>query len=753
MFFLIRPKTLPCMALLLTLVLTAAMASDVRAQTEGEDSSGEQNKRPKIGIALGGGGARGAAHVGVLRVLKDMNIPIDYVSGTSMGSIVGALYSIGLSPDEIEKEITAVDWDDLFSDRPQRMDRNYRRKQDDSAFFLPVEFGIKNKGVVFSSGIIAGQKLGFAFRNPNLYIGGHNSFDDLAYPFRPIATDLSTGEMVVLERGNLLKAVRASMSIPGVFPTVEWDGKHLVDGYLARNLPVDVVRDMGADIVIAVDVGSLPADTDPEIFNTLTGVGEQQGIIQARQNVDIQIPDADIVIQVDLHGISTRDFKLVAETIPLGEEAALAQAEQLQALSISHEDYLDHLQMHRMIEPDILVVDSIELVNNSAVDDRAIMRHLHQEIGTPLDLDQLKGDLGEIFDFGVFELVDFELVKDEAGNTTLRIITNTKYYAPNILNFGLTYSGGSEGRSYLDARLRVTKLEMNRFGSELRTDVQLGRSSGIQSEYYQPLYWTRRPFVTIGARWINKYEDWFIDDYHLGDFQTEEIMGMANLGYRLGHYGEFRMGLEYGSVHARDKTNLNLYEFKGPMGGFVGNLNFDMLDASVLPKNGYRISSRLYFGTEGLGSEKDYTKGEARLLGVKSWGKDSFYLTAKGGGSFGTDLPEFEYFTLGGNEGLEGFRTGRLRGQIYGLGTFGWYRKIKGHPSPYSTSWYVSTKVEVGNAWRDRELARVDDMHFSGSVALIIKTIMGPFRMAYSRTDDGNDSVSLTLGRLLNFLD
>lgn len=736
------------------LVLFLALSAEIRpAAAVTPEAEQQAGQRPRIGLALGGGGARGAAHVGVLQVLEEMNIPIDYVSGTSMGSIVGALFSIGLSPGAIEQEIVKVDWDDLFSDRPNRAERNFRRKQDDSSFFLPVEFGIKNKGVVFSSGIIAGQKLGFAFRNPNLYLGGHHGFDDLAYPFRPVATDLATGDIFVMERGNLLKAVRASMSIPGVFPPVLWDGHHLVDGFLARNLPVDVVRRMGADIVIAVDVGSLPSDTNPDKFHTLTGVTEQQGIIQARQNVDIQLPLADIVIHVELAGISTRDFKRVPETIPLGREAALKVADQLLALAVSPTEYAEHLDRHRMIDTDVLVIDRIELVNHSAVDDRAIQRHISQETGRPLDLDRLKKDLATVFDFGVFELVDFEIIKDEHGMATLRIIANEKYYAPNIVNFGLSYSGGSEGRSYLDARARVTQLEINRFGSEWRTDMQLGRTSGLKTEFYQPLSWTRYPFAAVSLRYRNQYQDWYLDTFNLGEFQRKDVTAYADLGLRLGHYGEIRGGVEYGHLKANDRTRLNLYDFDGPRGGYTATFNVDMLDASVFPTRGFRLLSRAFFGSEAFGSGLNYSKAEGVGTLVRSWSRNTFFLGAKGGSNLGTDLPEFDLFTAGGPGSLEGYGLDQFRGQAFGVATLGWYRQIKGHPSPYSTSWYLGAQVEAGNAWRDPRVAALDDLLYCGSVSLMVKTLLGPVALTYARGEEGSDALSVTLGRTLSYLD
>ena len=344
-----------------------------------EDSTSEDPPldRPTVGLVLGGGGARGAAHIGVLEVLRDMNVPIDYVVGTSMGSIVGSLFAIGLQPEEIQTSVVGVNWSDLFNDHPARTKRIFRRKEDDTVAFLPIEWGWKDR-LVLASGVVSGQKLSFAFPDPALYLSGHHGFDNLPYPFRAVTTNLQTGEIFVPDKGNLLKAVRASMSIPGIFPPVNWDGLSLVDGYLARNLPVDVCRAMGADIIIAVDVGEHPADTKTKDLKTFLGINKQVSRIGSRQNVDPQVELADIVIQPDLEGISSADFPKVAATIEPGRLAARAMADQLRELSLSDEEYAAHLARHQPQELPPLIIDDIVLNNHSLVHDRAIMSQIHQ---------------------------------------------------------------------------------------------------------------------------------------------------------------------------------------------------------------------------------------------------------------------------------------------------------------------------------------------------------------------------------------
>jgi NTE family protein len=733
---------------LLGIFLLAVPADLSRAEeTDPEENTAE---RPKIGIALGGGGARGAAHIGVLQVLKEMNVPIDYVAGTSMGSVVGALYAVGIDPEEIEIILTGVDWADLFSDRPERTQRIFRRKQDDSAAFIPVEWGWKGR-IVLSSGVVAGQKLGFAFRSPALYLSGHRGFDELPYPFRSVTTNLQTGEMYVIDKGNLLKAVRASMSIPGVFPPVHWDGLTLVDGYLARNLPVDVVRAMGADIVIAVDVGQYPETTDPEKFRTLMGITGQSGLIGARQNVDPQLLGADIIIHPDLTGISSREFERVGETIEPGRRAAEAVGEQLRVLSVSPAAYQAHLEDHAPRKIGELVIDDIVLVNNTRVNDTAIMRNIRQERGRVLDLDELKFDLAKLYDFGVFELMDFEL--RQMGNELILVITAIeKYYSPNIINFGLSYEGGQGGISDVEIRMRWTRLEMNRYGAELRTDFQLGKNALLQTEYYQPLTWKRRPFFALTGKGEIDFKDWYFENRRWGEYKSTEISIKPEIGMRLGHYGEIRVGMDYGNLKVKDRTGLSLADFEGTGGGYSARLAMDMYDLAILPQRGYSGVVQISQKRPEFGSGLDYTKLNAGLAGAHTFSRHTFYAAFEAGTGMKTDMPEFALFTLGGLARLSGYAKDQFRGEIYGLAKVAWYHQFAGTLSPFSNSYYIGLQLEAGNAWRDYDAAGLDDLLYCGLVSLVARTTIGPLAASYGRSEDGNDTFYITLGTVRNFL-
>lgn len=740
-----RPKLLRA---LLGIPLVIILLAFPGAPSRAENSEPEKlQDRPTIGLVLSGGGARGAAHIGVLEVLHEMNVPIDYVTGTSMGSIVGSLFAVGLKPDEIRASVVGVDWDDLFNDHPERTLRMYRRKQDDTAAFIPIEFGWKKNRLVLSAGVVAGQKLSFAFRDPALYLSGHHGFDELPYPFRAVSTDLQTGMMFVPESGNLLKAVRASMSIPGVFPPVNWDGKLLVDGFLARNLPVDVCRGLGADIIIAVDVGELPADTPHDDLKTLLGITKQMAHIGMRQNVVPQTEISDIVIHPDLKGIASQDFKRVADTVEPGRRAAEGVADQLRQLSLSDEEYAAHLARHQPMELPPLVIDEIILQNLSRVHDKAILTKIHQQPGQELDLEVLKEDLAEIFDFGVFELVDFGLEFIE-GRLVLIITANEKYHAPNIINFGLSYEGGENGKSDIELRMRWTRMEMNRFGAELRTDIQLGTDNLLKSEFYQPLTWKRRPFVAVTGNIEHNLHDWYVDLNRVAQYQATEAYIAPDLGFRLGHFGEIRGGVEVGYLRTTDTTNESQAEFEGPRGGYRGKFSCDMYDLAVLPRKGYAGVVEYFRGQPSFGSDLDYKMLHGGVSGALTFGSHTFRAQVEGGSSLDTDIPSHYQFTLGGFGRLSGYNREQLRGNAYGLAKLRWNHKFLGHPSPYSTSLYFLLQGEVGNAWPDPGMARWDDLRYSGLVSLVATTIIGPVAVSYGQAEGGHHAFYVTIGIL-----
>src|SRR5436309_3381855 len=370
--------------------------------------------RARFGLALSGGGARGLAHIGVLKVLEELRVPIDVIAGTSIGAVVGGLYASGMSPDEIAREMERVDWVSLFDDRPPRPDLPYRRKQDDSSAFFDLELGLKSGRILLPRGLIAGQKIGFLFKSLTARAASIDDFDRLPIPFRAVATDLADGSMVVLSRGDLADALRASMSLPSTLAPAEIGGRHLVDGGLVRNLPVDVARDAGADLVIAVDV-STPFDP-VESLKTLADVTRQVADMLTQDNITKQAVSADVLIRPDLAAVSATDFAAGAEALRRGEEATRAQADVLRRYSLPPDAFEAHLREVRGAPAALPTrIDSVRIEGASRVDRRIVERRIRTRSGSTLDLGLLQADLSRLYGLGDFEKVDYRLSRTDGG--------------------------------------------------------------------------------------------------------------------------------------------------------------------------------------------------------------------------------------------------------------------------------------------------------------------------------------------------
>ncbi|HTK99549.1 MAG TPA: patatin-like phospholipase family protein, partial [Pseudomonadales bacterium] len=269
---------------MIRLLIVAMPATLIAATLAASSASAEQcarapaSDRPKIGLVLGGGGARGAAHIGVIKLLQELHVPVDYVAGTSMGSLVGGFYATGMTAEQLDATVRAIDFDTLFKDATARRDEPYLRKLDDNLALFGPKVGIGPKSQLLAMGAISGQKISFLFQTLTSQRVQVDDFDNLPIPYRAMATDIVTGDAVVIDKGNLAVAMRASMSVPGAFDPVQIGPYLLVDGGLADNVPIDVVRKMGADIVIAVDVGT-PLEPRENLTSLVSITAQLSGLL------------------------------------------------------------------------------------------------------------------------------------------------------------------------------------------------------------------------------------------------------------------------------------------------------------------------------------------------------------------------------------------------------------------------------------------------------------------------------------------
>ena len=375
--------------------------------------------RPRICLVLSGGGARGMAHIGVLKVLEELKIPIDCIAGTSMGAVVGGLYASGMTAAQIDATMRTVDWQEAFRDAPPRRDLAFRRKQDDRNFLVRLPLGLKHGQILLPKGFIQGQKLQETLRQLTLPFSNSTDFDLLPTPFRAVATDLVTGKAVRLDKGDLSIAMRASISAPGLFAPVETQGLLLVDGGLAENLPIDVARQMHADILIVSDV-SFPLQPRTALDSALS-ISNQMLAILVRKDADRQratLGASDVLIEPNLGTASSTDFTAAVSTIDAGENAARSMLAKLEALRVGDAAYNDYLVRRAAREPGLPAIKFVRVDEQSKRYEKTIMAEMQPLVGKPLNVDAVGEHITELYGLGNFETLDYALV--DQGQAPMR---------------------------------------------------------------------------------------------------------------------------------------------------------------------------------------------------------------------------------------------------------------------------------------------------------------------------------------------
>ncbi len=705
--------------------------------------------RPRIGLALSGGGARGAAHVGVLRVLEELHIPIDYIAGTSMGSIIGGLYASGMTPDEIDTALQTMDWEHIFSDDPPRKQRSFRRKRDDDLYLVNARPGISEEGELkFPTGAIQGQKFDLALRELTLPVSTVTDFDRLRIPFRAVASDIATGKVVVLGSGDLATSLRASMAVPGAFAAVEIDGVLLVDGGITNNLPIDVVRAMGADIVIAVDI-STPYKPAEEVDNLFAIAGQLTSIL-TRSNADRQITtltERDVLIVPDLGDITSSDFTRAQEAVSSGRAATLAQRDSLAGLAVPEADYREYRAMLAARPSGAPpVVEFIRIENNSRVSDDMIRARLHQPIGAPLDRARLEQDIGHIYGLELFETVHYDMIEED-GRAGLLVSANARSWGPDYLEFGLDLSNNLEGDNSYNFALSYLRTAINSLNGELRLALQMGESPMIGGEWFQPLDPLSRYFVSTGL----KYEATNVDFFDLSAQQrvAEYRVRGAELELAAGRefsvFGEARLGYRYTSGKVKVRTGpAGLPEYSFDTGQLFGRLSVDRLDNYNFPEDGGLASMEYAVAREDFGGNSDFdqlllrgntftTLGNRNVLGLAG----AVLSTLEGTAAVQ------DRFRMGGFLNLSGFPQDSLSGQQAAMLAAIYYRRFS--PMPF-LSWYIGGSLEYGGVWEDKDDIGSDSIA-SGSLFLGADTPVGPLYAGYGHAEGGYNAVFFYLGR------
>ena len=716
-------------------------AGPLRA-SEAEDS-------PKVGLALSGGGALGSAHVGVLKVLEELHVPVHYVAGTSMGAIVGGLYSAGVSPAEMERIFAEIDWRDTFEDRPPRRRVPYRRKVDDQTYLTRFEVGLNGEGFHLPPGLLSGQKLGFKLQELCLRAAGVEDFDRLPIPFRAVATDIESGEMVVLGHGDLAQAIRASMSIPAVFSPIEIDGRLLVDGGLVRNLPVDVVREMGAEVVIAVDVGQ-PLLTKDELAS-LARVTNQMIGMQIRKNVQQQAPLADVLIEPDLEGFSGSQFEKALEMVPLGEAAARRAAAALSELAVSEDRFAAHLAAVRRREEPPATVASIQLTLGSTADSKQVLSRVRTRPGDPFDLEAVRRDVERLYETGDYERVGFFLIRT-GDDYAVHLEAHDKSWGPNYLRFGLNLFADFEGESSFDLLTSYTMTKLNRLRGELKVQAQLGENPTASAELYQPLSLSQTWFFSAQVQQSTASMLLPAGDGLFAPYRVDAVNGGLDLGLQLGEYAELRLGLtrtigrsrpRSGSVPAESENALFEQDFD--LGGLRFTAVVDQFDNMNFPRHGYFSYLGAFAARESLGSDSDYERLVGFLGGAASRGRHTLLGLANFYSALGSDSPEIN--SLGGLFSLSGNPPDSITGRYGGSASLLYLYRLFQIPRTVGDGLYVGASFEAGNLWDEQDQVDFGDLRYAGSVYVGVDTAFGPLYFAQGWAEGGETATYLFVGR------
>ena len=711
--------------------------------------------RPKIGLVLSGGGARGMTHVGVLKVLKQLNIPIDYIAATSMGAIVGGLYASGMSPEQMEKQLETVSWPTLLSDSAARGDVSFRRKEFEAAFPLGLELGYRDGQFRTFKGALSGSNLELFLHELTRNVDRIDNFDRLPIPFRAVATDMVNGEQIVFDRGRLYQAMRASMSVPGMFAPVEIDGRVLGDGGLVNNLPVDIVRAMGAEIVIAVNIGTPLMSRDQ--LSSVVGYASQMLNILTEQNVRAQLGTLrpqDVLISPDLGELTFIDFTKAAEFIALGIKAAESAQTRLAELTATPAQYAAFEQ--RLAVPaqslpktlDFVKVEGTKFANPQVLEDQ-----MQTKPGEPFNAKVLENDLARLYGRGDFEQIDYALVSQGAKQGVVVNVTE-KSWGPNFLRFGLLLSTDLQGDSTFNAMAGHKRVWLNSYGAQWSNEVILGSTRRYATELYQPLSLSNSLYVA-GYGLAQRAPEYIFDGTsRVAQYDVLTQTAGFDLGSTFGTSGDLRIGYKW--FHQRGDPEVASKEFptvKTTESGLRLLARWDSLDSAYFPRTGLRAIAEYFIGDQSaslLGATFD-NQGASRASAEANYAfeldrKNFFNVAAKAGAILNEQNLVINDFNLGGFLNLSGLRTNQISGSYMAFSRAVYYHEVMQLPV-IGGAVFVGGSIEAGNVWANRDQISSKGLVTAGSAFLAANTWLGPFYFAYGKASGGESTFYLFLGR------
>ena len=705
--------------------------------------------RPLVAVVLGGGGGHAIAHLGALEELERQHVPIDLIIGTGIGGVIGGLYSAGMTLPEISSFLTETDWEDVFNPDTRRDDLSFRRKGDDEDFLIKYRVGIKDGQAQLPTALVPNEKLARLLQSAVANTKGTNSFDDLPIPFRTVTMDLLTGAEVVIDSGSLDRAMLATLSSPGTLPPVEMDGKLLITGSLINNLPVDVAREWGADVIIVADVDPYTRAADD--LNSVFGIVDQVGHLLQRHNSVASLStlrESDIVIRPAVGPAKETDFSAILERLEQGSEAVLDVSSRLAAIRISESEYQSLTAYRRERKTTVPVITAIEISNNSNVDDELILAQLSQPLNAPLDKEQLEADMRKIYGIGAFNSVNFKLRPD--GEYSVLELDAVESRAGNrFWRFGISLEDDFEGNSSYTGSASFTWTQLNKLGAEWRNVFRIGERQQIASEFYQPIDRKGKYFVSTGVGYVERNVNVFNNGDITAQFRIEEIAAQIHVGRIFGNSGQVRVGLLRGQGSSRPNIGGGLLSTDFDLGGVIVAGSYDTYDNVYFPKAGATASLSWVGQRQSLGASMEVDVVSGGASHAKTWGS----YTLIGAVDLQTQLDDVagaqNLLTTGGLFRLSGFGRDELSGRHTAVGRAIFYRQLRSNPlrGLLNATLYVGGSIEIGNAWQNSSDVSLKNSLFAGALFVGADTFIGPVYFAGGLAEGGHSALYLYVGK------
>jgi NTE family protein len=705
-------------------------------------------QRPRIGLVLAGGGAKGGAHVGVLKVLEEMHVPIDCIAGTSMGALAGGGYASGIPADKLQTFLEGINWKRVVGGVGTRNLQPIEQKRQGVTYSNQLQLGIKDSRIVIAPGLVDASSIDDLLRG---FVGKAREqpdFDRLPIPFRAVATDMVSGQMVVLDHGDLSTAMRASMALPGVFAPVDRDKQILADGGLVRNLPVDVARGLCADVVIVVNLVSPPANPDE-----LRAPGQLLGrtmelMIEANEQLQLRSLTAqDVRIDVPMGDIGVGDFERTSETIALGAAAARRAERQLARYSVPPEEYLAWRTRVTSEQGIDSKVDTIEFAKLKRVNPQYLNQLAGIKPGDTVTTESLSQSAERMAAVQDIDSVSYEL-KGDPAHATLEWLPYEKSWAPNFIkvDLGMYSSTAGDDRGFA-LYLQHSRTWINSLGAEWRNEIQFGTNQLLSTSFYQPLDIAQRFFVEPKVFWQQDWENVFYDGSDIARYKFGDQGGRFDLGINLGNAAQLRVGYLATNRRVELETGSPLLpQLDIRDAGIALSAIYDTRDTPFNATRGVVASLEYYKSDIALGAQRDWQRAEAGLGFAIPFRNNILRLAAAGGSNLSSTIPADRLFTLGGPVSLAGEELDALRAVAYWTLSASYLWQIKDLFTLRGQALYAGIRLQDLHVYEAIDGTNPGQI---GSLSLFIsgRTPVGPLTLGIAATTANSHTIWISFGR------